>query len=201
MHASDRALEITLHVPRPGIVEILGRTLDGLPWPTEWQVEERDLDPIRSTAPWIDLPTPAQIREQRALAVEVIETWLGEPGILHGKRGMVVADPPTTSGAIAAFETTHSFPLPPAYRDLLLVANGIEVGSFVLMGTDGAYRLDIPGPDRLIIAPPNEDGAYVLASNGEVRFVELRDGTSDGRLRAPDLREWVRKRVRTRPRS
>jgi hypothetical protein len=201
LHVGERALEITLDVSQAGIIEVLGRTLDKLPWPAVWQVQETELEAIRSAAPWMDLPTPTQIREQRALAVEVIETWLGEPGILHGKRGMVVADPPTTPGAIAAFETTHSFPLPAAYRDLVLVADGIEVGSLVLLGTHDAYRLDIPGPDRLVITPPNENGAFVLAPNGEVRFVELEDETSEGRLRAPDLREWVRKRVRPRTRG
>jgi hypothetical protein len=195
VHAGDRALELTLCVPQAGIIEILGRTLDGMPWPAAWQVQEAELDAIRSAAPWIDLPTPTQVREQRARAAEVIEAWLGEPGILHGKRGTLVADPPATPEAIAAFEQIHSFPLPPAYRDLVLVADGIKVGSYVLLGTNDAYRLDIPGPDRLGITPPNEDGAFVLAPNGQVRFVQLEDETSHGRLRAADLREWVRKRV------
>lgn len=201
VHAGERALEITLDVSPAGIIEILGRTLDGLPWPAAWQVQEAELDAIRTAAPWIALPTPTQVREQRARAVEVIEAWLGEPGLLDGTRGMVAADPPATPEAIAAFEQTHSFLLPAAYRDLVLVADGIEVGSFVLLGTNDAYRLDIAGSDRLVITPPNEDGAFVLALNGEVRFVELEDATSDGRLRASDLREWVRKRVRPRPTS
>jgi hypothetical protein len=200
VHADDRPLEITLSVTQAGIIEVLGRTADGRRWPAAWEVQEGELDAIRSVAPWIDLPTPDQIREQRARAVETIEAWLGEPGILHGKRGVVVADPPATPDAIATFEEDETFPLPPAYRDLVLVADGIEVGSLVLLGINDTYRL-VPGPDRLVITPPNEDGAFVLAPNGEVRFVDHDDVASDGRLRAPDLREWVRKRVRSRATS
>lgn len=199
--AAGRPLEITLEVLEAGIIEILGRSLDGLRWPATWDADESEIAEIRAHAPWIDLPTPTQIREQRGRAVEVIETWLGEPGLLAGKRGTVVAHPSATSEAVARFEEAQAFPLPAAYRDLVLVADGIEVGTLMLLGTNDAYRLDMPGPDRLIIAPPNEDGAFVLARNGEVRFVELGDETSEGQLRARDVREWVSRRVRPRSRG
>jgi len=195
----DRPLELWLDVTIAGIVGIHGRSLDGQPWPAEWSIDPRELDVVRAGAPRMALPTPAELRVQRTHAIEVLETWLGEPGILRGKRGMVAIEPPVTAEAAMAFEQAQDFALPDAYRDLLLVANGFEVGSVVVLGTNDAYRLDMPGPDRLVIAPPNEDGALVLAPTGEVRFVQLEDPTSDGRLRAPDLRQWLRQKVRARP--
>lgn len=195
---SGRKLEIRLVVTMAGIVELHGRSSDGRPWPTDWSVSADDLESIQGRAPWMRLPTNAELREARARAITAIESWLGEPGGLKWKRGVVSVEPPTTDEGIAAFERDQGFSVPGAYRDLLLVANGIQIGSLVVMGIEDAYRLDISGPDRLIISPPNEDGAYVLAPTGEVRFVELEDATSEGRVRAPDLREWVRNHVKPR---
>jgi hypothetical protein len=191
----DRALELWLDVSIAGIVGIQGRALDGEPWPEDWSIDPSDLEAVRSRAPWMVLPTPAELREQRMRAVDVIETWLGEPGILRGKRGVVAVKPPAAEAMIAAFEDAQGIELHQAYRELLLVANGFEIGNLVVLGTADAYRLDIRGADRLVIAPPTEDGALVLAPSGEVRFVDFGDDTSEGRIRAPDLRAWVRRRV------
>lgn len=190
-----RPLEIRLRIPMAGIIEIHGRSLDGQPWPPEWSLASTDLEAIRGRAPLVRLPTPAELRDQRARAVDVIEAWAGEPGMLRGKRGVVAIEPPATSATIAAFESAQQFPLPDAYRELLLVTNGLEVGNTIVLGTDDAYRLDVPGPDRLVIGPPDEDGALVLTPTGEVRFVERGDATSEGRVRAPDIRTWLRRRV------
>jgi hypothetical protein len=197
----ERDLELEIYVPIAGVAEIHGRTLDGRPWPRTWEIDDAALAGIRSSAPWIDLPTPAEIEERRSLAASVIESWLGEPDILRTKRGEIVAEPPAIPEDLAAFEATQSFRLPASYRDLLLVADGIQVGSLVLLGTVDAYRLDVPGPARLVITPPDEDGAFVLAENGEVRYVDLEAKTSEGRLRARALREWVAKRVRPREKA
>jgi hypothetical protein len=195
----SRPLELELRVSMAGIVELHGRALDGTAWPRTWTADDGDLDAIRANAPWIDLPTPAELREQRALAVEVLEAWLGDHGALQDEPGAIAVEPPATAEAIAAFEQAQGFELPRAYRDLLLAADGFEIGATVVLGTNDAYRLDMPGPDRLVIAPPDEDGALVLAPNGELRFVEVGDETGEGRPRAPDLREWTRRRVRAAP--
>jgi len=192
---ANRPLEITLHISMAGIIEIHGRSLDGQPWPADWSLALEDREAIRSGSPFIRLPTPAELRDERARAVGVIEGWAGEPGLLSRTRRLVVVESPATTETIAAFEATEQFALPEAYRELLLVANGFEVGNATVLGTEDAYRLDIPGPDRLVIAPPDEEGALVLAPTGEVRFVEPGDATGVGRVRAPDLRTWVRRRV------
>jgi hypothetical protein len=192
---SGRELELRLVSSVAGIVELHGTTRDGERWPTNWTATPEDLVSIRARAPLFRLPTPTDLREAHAQAIGVIESWLAEPGILRGKRGVASADPPAAPEQVTAFEEAQGFALPQAYRDLLLVANGIEIGSTIVLGTDDAYRLDIPGPDRLVIAPPDEEGAFVLAPGGEIRFVDHADGTSEGRIRAPDLRAWVSRRV------
>ena len=74
------------------------------------------------------------------------------------------------------------------YRSLLRRADGIEIGHVAVLGTEDAYLLDIPGPPRLVIVPPDEDGAFALAETGEMVQVGIDDATSNGRVVAPDLR-------------
>jgi len=188
-------LDLWLFVSVAGIVEIHGRTLHGERWPARWDLAAGELEAIQAAGPALILPTAVELRAERARAVAVIEAWLGEPGALRGKRGVVSAFDPASATAIAAFEGAQWFQLPAAYRDLLLAANGIEIGAVVVLGVDDAYRLDLPGPDRLVIGPPDEDGALVLAPTGDVRWVALGDPDGQGRLLAPDLRAWVRARL------
>lgn len=192
---SGRALELRIVVSQAGIAELAGRTLDGQPWPKAWEVRTEVLDAIRARAPWLRLPTPADIGASRAHAAAVIEQWLGEAGALRGRRGVVSVESPAAAAAVATFEAAQGVQLPAAYRELLELADGIEVGRRVILGTRDAYRLDIPGPDRLVIAPPDETGALVLAPSGEVLWVDIDDPTSDGRRLASDLREWLRKEL------
>ena len=188
-----RDLELRLHVFEMGAIELLGETVDRKPWPKSWSVDPASLTIVRSRAPWLSLPSAKEVREQRRQAADTVETWLGEPGGLSGKRGVISVLPPATNNEIAVFEAAQEFALPPAYRDLLRLANGIEVGSTVVLGTADAYRLDIAGPDRLVISPPDVSGALTLASDGAVYFVDVDAQSSDGRLRAKDLRQWVLK--------
>ena len=81
--------------------------------------------------------------------------------------------------------------MPEAYESLLRRADGIEVGRVVVLGTGDAYRLDMPGPARLVISPPTEDGVLIIAESGEVVWVELGDETAAGRVIASDLRQWL----------
>lgn len=128
-------------------------------------------------------------------AAEVVEQWLGEPGVLKGRRGVVSVEPPATRRAIEAFEMAQNFALPEAYRALLEVADGIEVGRHIVLGTKDAYRLDMPGAERLVIAPPDETGAVVLAASGEVLMIDIDEPTSDERVLASDLRRWLRRQM------
>ena len=192
-----RPLELTLIVSMAGIVEIEGRTPDGRPWPEAWPVAASDLDAIRAGGPWLAIPTPEELRDQRVRAIAVIEGWMGEPGLIAGVRDVVAVELPTTADAVTAFEEAQGFTLPAAYRDLVLVANGFEIGDLVVLGTDDAYRLDIEGPARLVIAPPDETGALVLDEYGGIGLIDLEDATGHGSQLAPDLRAWLRSSVRT----
>jgi hypothetical protein len=190
-----RPLELRVFVFEAGIVGLLGRTLDGRPWPGDWRARSEDLETIRAKAPWLHLPTPAEVRAARMSAAATIAAWLGHEEALKGRRGVLRADPPATDEAIAAFSAREGVALPEAYESLVRRADGIEVGRMLVLGTRDAYRLDMPGPPRLVIAPPNEDGALTIAESGEVIWVELGDTTTDGRVVAPDLRDWLTKQL------
>jgi hypothetical protein len=114
---------------------------------------------------------------------------------------MLRADPPASEEDVSALATREAFALPPDYRALLLVADGLEVGRLVVLGTRDAYRLDIAGPPRLVIVPPDEDGALTLDEAGAVIHVAIDADTSAGILVAPDIRHWLTtslsKRTRT----
>jgi len=183
-----------------GAVELLGRTADGARWPRDWDVRSEDIEAIRSRAPWLDFPTPRQLREARAEGARRLSTWLGEPDLLIGRVGQLQVEPAASSDEIATFERREAFDLPDAYRALIELANGVEIGRVVVLGTRDAYRLDIPGPDRLVIAPPNEQGALTIAPTGEVVWVAIDDETTDGRIEAPDLRTWARRQLARRTR-
>jgi hypothetical protein len=188
-------LELRMFVFDAGIVALLGRTLDGRPWPRDWSARGEDLETIRAMAPWLRSPTPADLRAARVSAAVRIAAWLGHEEALRGRRGVVRADPPATDEDIAAFAAKEGFALPEAYASLVRRADGIEVGRLLVLGTRDAYRLDMPGPPRLVIAPPNEDGALTIAESGEVVWVELGDETTDGKVVAPDLRQWLTKQL------
>lgn len=188
-------LELRLFVFDAGIVELLGRTLDGRPWPRDWRARPEDLEAIHVKAPWLHLPTSDEVRAARMAATATVAAWLGHEEALRGRRGVLRADPPATDDAIAAFSAKEGFALPEAYESLVRRADGIEVGRLLVLGTRDAYRLDMPGPARLVIAPPNEDGALTIAEAGEVVWVDLGDTTTDGRVVAPDLRDWLTKQL------
>jgi hypothetical protein len=191
--AADDAqpLELQVHVFDAGIVAFLGRTLDGTPWPRDWRARPVDLERIRAKAPWLHLPTPAELRTSRAAAAATIAAWLGDGAVLQGRRGVMRADSPATDEAVAALAVKEGFALPEAYESLVRGADGIEVGRLLVLGTRDAYRLDLPGPARLVIAPPNEDGALTIAESGEVVWVDVGDESTEGRIVAPDLRRWL----------
>ena len=194
-----RSVELTIFAFEAGVVGLLGNTLDGRPWPRTWQVEPTELVEVRAKAPWLDLPTPAALRAARETSAAAIATWLGDDAALRGRRGVIRVEPPATVDAIESLATTQHFELPEAYIDLLRHADGIEVGKWIVLGTRDAYRLDMPGPSRLVIAPPDETGALTIAETGEVIHVDPGDGTSDGRVVALDLRRWLRRKLRRPP--
>jgi hypothetical protein len=192
---SGRRIEMKVGVVYPGFAEIVGRTTDGGEWPKLWAIRNDELEAIRARAPWIRFPTPTELRHARAEASSRLSHWLRAPDLLVGRAGQLQADPPATIAEIEALATREAFPLPADYRSLLENVNGFELGRLVLLGTGDAYRLDMPGPDRLVISPPNEDGALTLAPTGEVVWVAYGDETTEGRIKAPDLLTWVRHRL------
>jgi hypothetical protein len=194
--SEGRPLEFQVEIPEAGVVGFAGRTGDRLPWPNVWEIAPTRIAEIRAEGPWLRLPTPAELKADRARAAEVIGDWLDDPGLLRGRRGMLRADPPASEEVVTAFVEREAFELPDAYRDLLRVADGIQIGAIEILGTHDAYRLDIPGPTRLVIAPPNEDGTLVLTESGVVEWIDIDDPKASGAVPAPDLRSWVATRLR-----
>lgn len=192
----SRRMELRVDIVEAGIVGLTGRTEDGIRWPKAWQIGAASLDRIRTRGSWLRLPTPAELEAERTRAADLIGRWLDDPDLLRGRRGSLRADPPASDDELAVFEARESLALPDAYRDLLLVANGIGIGSLDILGTNDAYRLDIQGPPRLVIAPPDEDGALVLNESGAVEWIDIDDVAATGTVRAPDLRTWVRWQLR-----
>ena len=190
-----RRVEMQVGAMWPGIASILGRTEDGGRWPKVWQVDANDIGAVRAQGPGVVLPTAKELRDARTEGSARVSAWLGEPDLLKGRIGRLEVEPPATSEQIRVLTARQNFAVPEAYRRLLEAANGIEIGRLVVMGTEDAYRLDMPGPDRLVIAPPNEDGALTLALTGEVVWVAYGDQTTDGQVEAKDLRDWVRQRL------
>lgn len=193
-----RRIELWVGMVEAGIVGFTGRTEDGHPWPKVWEIAAASLDLIRASDSWMRLPTPAELEAERTRAADLISGWLNDSDLLRGRRGSLRADPPASADELAAFEKRESFRLPDDYRDLLQVANGIRIGSLDVLGTNDAYRLDVPGPMRLVIAPPDEDGAFVLNEFGAVEWIDIGDVAATGTDRAPDLRTWVRRKLHRR---
>jgi hypothetical protein len=192
---SGRPVEMQVGAAWPGIASILGRTEDGARWPKDWHADTGDIAAALAKSPWVVFPTAKELRDARAVGSARVSAWLGAPELLKGRIGRLEIEPRATSDQIRDLTTRENFPVPEAYRTLLEAANGIEIGGLVVMGAEGAYRLDLPGPDRLVIAPPNEDGALTLAPTGEVVWVAYGDETTDGQIEASDLRTWVRDRL------
>jgi hypothetical protein len=188
---SARQVELQLVVTEAGILEINGRTADGGRWPKKWSTRTDDLTTIRSQAPWLDLPTDAETDAARRAAVQTIEAWLGEPDARAWSSWHLSAHQPAIAAAIDTLSEAQRFRLPDAYRSLLESADGIEIGQLVIFGAADAYRLDMVGPARLVICPPDEDGVLTLAETGEVFRVAIDDPSSEGLVIAPDLRAWL----------
>jgi hypothetical protein len=194
--ADARRLELRLGIVEAGIVGLTGRTEDGSRWPKSWQLASASLDRIRARGSWLNLPTPAEMAVERTRVADLLGGWLLDSELLRGRHGTLRADPPASDEELAAFEARETFLIPDAYRDLLRVANGIGIGSLDILGTTDAYRLDIPGPPRLVIAPPSEDGAIVLDESGAVLWIDIDDAAPTGIVRARDLRTWVTRQLR-----
>jgi hypothetical protein len=196
---TGRRLEMQIVAEYSGIGGILGRTSDGAQWPKEWAVRVEDIDLVRKQAPWLRFPTVAELKDAREDGAARLSAWLEAAELLRGRRGSLRVEAPATNEEIDGLAERESFALPDAYRALLTRVNGFELGRLVILGTGDAYRLDIPGPDRLVISPPDEDGALTLAPSGEVVWVAYGDETGDGQLRATDLRSWVQQQLARRP--
>jgi hypothetical protein len=141
------------------------------------------------------LPTADEVLTEHRRAAQVIERWLADAGL--GDAGLgdrwpgLSAEPPASDVAIQAFEAREGFVAPTAYRALLRVANGVDLGHITVLGTSDVYRLDMPGPSRLVISPPDGRGTVVLRESGAVEWIDLDDPAGIGQILAVDLRTWV----------
>jgi hypothetical protein len=191
-----RPVELRVGIVEAGIVGLTGRTGDGTRWPKAWQIAAESLDRIRARSEWLRLPTSAALEAERTRVSDLIGAWLQDPDLFRGRRGSLHANPPASDAEVTAFEERELFPLPGAYRDLLHVANGIGIDSLDILGTNDAYRLDIAGPPRLVIAPSDEDGVLVMNESGAVEWIDIDDDAATGTVQAPDLRTWVLRQLR-----
>jgi hypothetical protein len=190
-----RDLRVRIAIGGSGFVGLHGQTADGRRWPREWRIDAASLARVGERAPWLQLPTPEELDAARTAAIETIEGWLGKRRIPGLRNHPVVARPPASAVSIALLEAGQGVRLPADYIELLQRADGIEIGDLRILGTADAYRFDVPGPPRLVIAPPDEDGAMILAEDGTVTWIDIEDPSGPGRELGPTLRAWLHTRL------
>jgi hypothetical protein len=192
---AGRRLHVEVVVHEAGIIGIEGRTEDRERWPVDWRVSPDELQAIEAGAPWLALPDEDAMRDGRVLAAEVVHDWLGRTAAVTLDGHRVVVRPPATEGDLDALAERATFALPEAYAALLRSTDGVDIDDLSLLGTADAYRLDIPGAPRLVICPPDEDGAVVLGLDGRIVHIDIDDPGGTGRLLAEDLRSFVASRL------
>jgi len=192
-----RSLELRIDVFEAGIVGLRGSTDDGRSWPRELEVAGESLAEIEARAPWLRLPSEAEIRAERERVADVVGRWLGDGSRLQTlpEADRLWAGAPATEAEIDALADREDFAVPAGLALLLRNADGIEIGDFVVLGTADAYRLDIPGPPRLVIRQPDEEGVVVIDLEGRVVEIDIDDRVGTGQVIAPDLRTYVASRL------
>lgn len=190
-----RDLELKIQIHEAGIIGFLGETADRAPWPKHWDGIPANLDDIRAKGPWLRFPTAAEAEAEQERIAAVIGDWLDDPTLIRRVRGSLQAEKPASPEELAGLASTESFELPSAYRELLAVANGIRAGHVEILGTRDAYRLDVQGPPRLVIASPNEDGVLTLEESGQVVWIDIDDHTASGEVVAPELRRYLAEKL------
>ena len=193
--STGRELAAVIVVHEAGIIGIEGTTQDGRPWPADWTAAPEALRAIEEEASWLPLPTDIEIDEQRAQAGRAIGAWLGSVSSPDHLPGRLSARPPASRSELSALAEREGFVLPEAYEALLRSADGVDIGDLSVLGTADAYRLDTAGVARLVICPPDEDGAVVLELDGRVIQVDIDDPDGDGVVLAEDLRAYVTSRL------
>ena len=193
--ASGRDLTTLVVVHEAGIIGIEGSTRDGRPWPDEWTVTQDVLATIEEGAPWLPLPSDTEVDDQRTRAAGSLEAWLGSVPPPVPLPARLSARPPARESDLGAFAEREGFVLPEAYEALLRSADGVDIGDLSVLGTADAYRLDVQGAARLVICPPDEDGAVVLELDGQVVQVDIDDPGGAGMVLAEDLRAYVASRL------
>jgi hypothetical protein len=190
-----RLVRIQVGLDGGGFVGLRGNTVDRSAWPRTWTIRDVDLQAIRDAGPWIDLPTAAAVRLEREAIRERIRRWLGDDRALPGLLFSVDGAEPASDAAIENLGRRVGFPLPAAYVHLLRGSNGIAVFGVAILGTLDAYPFDGPGPARLVISPPDENGAFVLDATGAVEWIPVERPSSPGIRVAADLRLWFATRL------
>lgn len=192
---AGRRLQVKLVVHEAGIIGIEGTTEDRERWPADWRVASDVLQAIEERAPWLALPDEEAMREGRVRAAEVVRGWLARKAVVTLDGHRVVVRPPATEADLDGLAERSTFALPEAYAALLRSTDGVDIDGLSVLGTADAYRLDIPGAPRLVICPPDEDGALVLDLDGRVVHVDIDDPVGIGRTLAEDLRSFVASRL------
>ena len=192
---AGRRLHVELVVHEAGIIGIEGTTEDHERWPADWRVATDVLRAIEERAPWLALPDEEAMREGRVRAAQVVRGWLAPKAVVTLDGHRIVVRPPATEADLDSLVERSTFALPEAYATLLRSTDGVDIDGLSVLGTADAYRLDIPGAPRLVICPPDEDGALVLDLDGRVVHVDIDDPAGIGRALAEDLRSFVASRL------
>lgn len=183
---SGAELRFRAIVRRGGVLSHIEGTTVGSPvWPKDWRIADRAID---ATGQVLHLPRLEIVRAAEGSQRRALEQWLGAP-----LPETVRLNAPATDPELAAFAEREGVALPHSYRELLLRSNGVALGELEILGTGGAYRLDIPAHEHIVIAWVRgevDDGVLLVDAAGDSDVVTLM-AVHDREARGWDVAESV----------
>jgi hypothetical protein len=189
---SGRQLGFRAVVGRSGFLYGLeGRTLDGEPWPREWDVLATAID--EQVDPLIILPSLEEQSAFTAMAREQLKSWVGcEPP------ARFALFPPATVAAIASVQERIGSVFSEGFTKFLSVTDGIEGPDLRLFGHRDVYELDEVLQAPIAVGWDSDDvDDFVVAisrfhGDDKVYRIDIHDRGAIPQVIAPGFREYLR---------
>jgi hypothetical protein len=146
---TGRQLQFRVVVVRSGFLKALeGRTSDGTPWPHAWKFDpESRVDSEQRLV----LPSLERSQEQRMLALDKLEQWLGRA------LPRLEAFPPASNARLAARESALLGTFPLSLRAFFQITDGIESPLLRVLGHADVYAVDNRHLPALLVAWDGDD--------------------------------------------
>jgi hypothetical protein len=184
---TGKPLRFRVEIARAGIFRCLRGRSDDMPWPRSWSFSEaelRDLPPLRLP----ELRTPED-------CLNALRDWLQLNDLPEGVA--VQCWPPASLDDLARLEAEQGACLPPSYRALLSVTDGLRIGNGDLLGTADLYIVDLDNRRWWVLATVQGESFVVTEATSSDDEPEIylwphdAPTRSDAHLLARDLRSYV----------